>query len=332
MSGVVGQDEVISSLDALVDCEHRHHAFIFSGPRGVGKLTVAIDFAKNILNTSVDSHPDIHVIRKEDVVWSSNPSLQKKKQTSIPLDLLREKMIGGTTSDNVSHDSLVYKTPHQAAGKVFIIDEADLVGEAGQNALLKTLEEPPLNTTIILVTSRDDLLLPTVLSRCTRCYFSELSEQEMVDWIDEHLECEEEEVGWLLGFAHGSPGLAVEAVDACAYGLSREIVGYIKNPMSCDYVGVVNKILGFTQEFVEQQLQQNPNASKESLNKSSIELVLRMFEMRVRELLRQEDVGCGVMLADVLSDIESQISTHISTKVLIESLVVRWKQVFCVLH
>ena len=88
-------------------------------------------------------------------------------------------MIGGRTSDGKQHDSSAYKTPVSGDKKGFIIDEAELLDESGQNALLKTLEEPPLGTFIILVTSRDDALLQTIKSRCQLVYFSPLSNQKL---------------------------------------------------------------------------------------------------------------------------------------------------------
>jgi len=323
---IVGHRDVIADLNRLVKGEHRHHAFIFSGPRGVGKCTAAVVFAKKLLNTDSDSHPDLHIVRKEDVVWSSNPSLQKKKQTSIPLDLLREKMIGGNTSDNVFHGSFVYKTPTRSNCKVFIIDEAELLGEAGQNALLKTLEEPPPNTTIILISARDDLLLPTVHSRCNPIHFSPLSDQEMLEWAGDSHIVEKDGLEWILLFAGGSPGLATVAADTNVYQLWCDIEDFIKNPNVCHYTNIVGVILDFVQSYIDHQLHKNKNASKESLNRSSLELILMIFGLHVRTLLRQDDVDRGVVLAEVLTDVESQVSTNISIKVLVESLVVRWKQ------
>jgi hypothetical protein len=325
MDTIVGHCEIIEDLNSLVEGGRCHHAFIFSGPRGVGKCAVGVVFAKKLLNTNSDSHPDLHIVRKEDVVWSSNPSLQKKKQTSIPLDLLREKMIGGNTSDNVSHDSLVYKTPTKSNRKVFIIDEAELLGEAGQNALLKTLEEPPPNTTIILISARDDLLLPTVHSRCNRVDFSPLNDQEMLVWVKGQPVVEDEGLEWILRFACGSPGLATIAFETNIYQLWLDIGDFIKKPSVTHYTNIVGVILGFVHSFIDHQLNKNKNASKESLNRTSLELVLMVFGLHVRTLLRQDEVARGVVLAAVLTGVESQISTNISAGVLIESLVVRWK-------
>ena len=93
MKNIYGQTRAIDLLMKASDEERRHHAWIFSGPRGVGKCTIAIQFAEHLLRSGDGvgtSHQDLHIIRKEDVVWSTNPSLQRRKQTNIPLDLLRD--------------------------------------------------------------------------------------------------------------------------------------------------------------------------------------------------------------------------------------------------
>ena len=137
---IIGQKGAVDTLLRSVGEGRRHHAFIFAGPVGVGKFTTAIAFAKMLVGESShkqSAHPDLHVIKKEDVAWSNNPLLRKRKQTNIPLDLLRERMIGGKTSDSATHDAVAYKTPMLGGEKVFVIDEAELLDEAGQNALLK---------------------------------------------------------------------------------------------------------------------------------------------------------------------------------------------------
>ena len=108
------------------------------------------------------THPDLHIIRKEMAKFSDNRSLRDKKQLNIPIDLLRERVIGGKSGETY-HDAAAYRTAQMGHGKVFIIDEAELLDQTGQNAMLKTLEEPPSDTWFFLITSQPDRLLPTIL-------------------------------------------------------------------------------------------------------------------------------------------------------------------------
>lgn len=310
--------------------DKRHHAWIFSGPRGVGKCTTAIQFAEHLLRSGDgvgSSHQDLHIIRKEDVVWSANQSLQRRKQTNIPLDLLRERIIGGKTSDGKHHDAVAFKTPVLGKEKVFIIDEAELLDEAGQNALLKTLEEPPPRTTIILVTCREDLLLPTVVSRCQLLPFSPLREEEMRMWEAGYSgEATPAELSWAIRFSCGSPGLVCEALEAELPILAEAIGGVLSLDKPGSYTNVVTQLISFIEKNVSRWVKENPNTSKDAANKRAMRLVLLVFGGSAQKLIREGHPD-GIRLAGVLVDIEKQLSTNISIKVLLESLSARWTNV-----
>ena len=309
---------------------HRHHAWVFCGPKGVGKCTTAVRFAELLLQTkkqSVAQHPDLHLLRKEDVGWSKNPALRRRKQTNIPLDLLRERIIGGRTSDGKCHDSVAFKTPVLSKEKVFIIDEAELLDEAGQNAILKTLEEPPAGTTVILVTNREDLLLPTVLSRCQHISFSCLDNASMLRWADGwSSDVGPVDLSWAITFSCGSPGLVCEAIEADLPSLAFSLSDYFSDQKQSVYAAVVEQLLSFVETNVSRWVKENPNTSKDAANRRAIHLILLLFSWSAQELIRggNRDVGVGVASAGVLVDIEGLLSTNISIGVLIESLVVRW--------
>jgi DNA polymerase-3 subunit delta' len=327
MSCVIGQEKAMSTITKAIKDGRKHHAWIFCGPRGVGKFTAAVEFASKIIGGVKFGleHPDIHIICKEDVVWSQNPSLQRRKQTNIPVDLLRERIVGGKTSDDKTHESAVFKTPVLASNKVFIIDEAELLDEQGQNSLLKTLEEPPLDTTIILVTSRDDLLLPTIQSRCTSVSFSPLSDDEMRMWSENiNLDVSPSDLSWAIQFSGGSPGLVFEAIETNLSGLARSISDFLGREKTDNYSYVSTLLVDFVESTVSKKLKQNSFASKEQENRRAVELLLCLFSASSQNFLRSEMVSEGVSSSFVISDIEGLLSTNISMKVLVESLCARW--------
>ena len=327
MNCVIGQDKAVSVIAKAIKDGRKHHAWIFCGPRGVGKFTAAVEFASKIIGDSELGleHPDIHVVCKEDVIWSQNPSLQKRKQTNIPVDLLRERIVGGKTSDDKTHDAAVFKTPVLASNKVFIIDEAELLDEQGQNSLLKTLEEPPLDTTIILVTSREDLLLQTVHSRCTCVSFSPLSDDGMWKWSENvSLDVSPEGLSWAIQFSGGSPGLVCEAVETNLFELSQSISKFLNREKTDNYSYVSSLLVDFVETTVAKKLKQNSFASKEGANRRAIELLLCLFSASSQNFLRSKLVSDGISSSVVVSDIEGQLPTNISMKVLVESLCARW--------
>jgi len=329
MESIVGQKRAVDGLLRSFGSNRRHHAFVFSGPRGVGKFTTARAYADLVLQRTGDQvpHPDLHIIKKEDVVWSSNTQLRNRKQTNIPLDLLRERMIGGKTSDDKTHDASVFKTSVAGGEKVFIIDEAELLDTAGQNALLKTLEEPPLGTTIILVTCREDLLLPTVRSRCHSVSFSPLSEDEMDTWASGRFDdISKNELGFAIDFSSGSPGITTAAINTGLSDLANSISGLLQLDRSFDYTSAVEKIISYVESSVEAALKENPQASKEAANRRAAEMVLMLFGQPARAMVRGDQRDGGIVASGILADVEGQLSTNISIKVLLESLAARWSR------
>ena len=238
MGIIHGHQRPLTTLRSALEGDRMHHAWIFSGPEGVGKCTVAEELARILLDPTLDgshlgepepvlntevgillaagTHPDLHVIRKEDAAWSDNRQLRERKQLNIPLDLLRERMIGGRTSDGKIKEAPAYRTPSMGNGKVFIIDESELLDRTAQNVLLKTLEEPPAGTYIILVTSKPDQLLPTIRSRCQQLPFGGLGADSMADCCALNLALGETAV--VSGMGSSAAGLVSEMPPVMACG------------------------------------------------------------------------------------------------------------------
>ena len=341
MTCIVGQRAAISTLQTALSHGRTQHAWVFRGPRGVGKFTTAIEFARHLLLDDLRGrefglavadcefqHPDLHVIMKEDAAWSNNPSLASKKQTNIPVDLLRERMIGGRTADERDHDAPVFKTSVSGGNKVFILDEAELLDEIAQNALLKILEEPPLGTFVVLVTSREDRLLPTVQSRCQAVGFSLLDSQDMECWaktVDPEVSVAD--LSWSIRYSGGSPGDVCESIESELPRLAEKLGDFIHAAGSGDsHCGPVRHMVEFVENFVQQQLDKNSLCSKEAANRRGFSIILKLFGSEVQSLLGddRDSSSIGIRAAAVLADIESQVRTNISIKVLLESLAVRW--------
>jgi DNA polymerase-3 subunit delta' len=233
-SRIVGQDRALRVLTASAASGRVHHAWVFAGPMGVGKRTAAEAFAALLLDPTsrlrrsgfvepdpdsevqsllaAGTHPDMHVIVKELAAYSDDPRVRSAKQTTIAKDVLDTHLLGPIArAASVRSDSL--------ASKVFIVDEAELLDRSitnatSQNALLKTLEEPPPGSVIILVTAQEDRLLPTIRSRCQRVGFSPLDDEAMEQWLETSGRAVPRggrQALWT--FAGGSPGRAVLALD-----------------------------------------------------------------------------------------------------------------------
>ena len=155
------------------------------------------------------------MVVKELALYSDSKQMRDRKLLRIPVEVVREALI-----------EPAYRGSQLGHGKVFILDEAELLNLEGQNALLKTLEEPPPGTTIILITSSEERLLPTIRSRCQRTAFVPLPAQAVAAWLKAYAPemSDGEEGGWLVRFASGSIGRAKLAVDYDLTAWSRTVL------------------------------------------------------------------------------------------------------------
>ena len=145
---VIGQDHVTKVLEGAVKLGNISHAYIFSGPRGTGKTSMA-----RILSRAIGTSPN-------DIV-----EMDAASQTSV--DDIREL-----------NDS-VYTLPYESKYKVYILDEAHMLSRSAFNALLKTLEEPPSYVVFILATTAPDKLPETVISRCQTFTFKQPNQETL---------------------------------------------------------------------------------------------------------------------------------------------------------
>ena len=359
MQAILGQLTAIETLGSAIENGRVHHAWIFHGPLGVGKFSTAIDFAKLLLepnperdlagNISVDpnsriskmvaeqTHPDLHIIRKELALDSTVAALRTRKLSSIPIDLLREHMIGGTTTDDKQHEPIVYHTPSMNHAKVFIIDEAELLAPIGQNAILKTLEEPAVRTYIILITTQIDRLLPTIRSRCQRVGFVPLNENDMQTWLKRQTfddDLSDYAVQWLLSFAEGSPGLFELAIRDDLYHWHQQLLPVVRalsaGKFNADAAAIFNQL---ADDYATAWVKKNPNSSKDVANKDGAQRVLMLLSTYARQGLQHSlnsetaDPELWLKRIDAIRACEKLIFTNVNQKMAMENLAAQWTNV-----
>lgn len=359
MQKILGHDTAISTFNRAIHSGRFHHAWIISGPTGVGKCSIAQEVASVLLDPESNkstigqitngstrasgllqsgSHPDLHIIHRTLAANSSNPKLRERKQMNIPLDLLRELMLGGRTGDGRIHEAAAYRTASFAPSKVFIIDEAERLDLPGQNALLKTLEEPPPATYIFLITSRPERLLPTIWSRCQHVRLAPLNESDMDDWIAlSDLEIDTNQRKLILQFSEGSPGMATRAVSG---GLAEWIPSlepilqqFDRGEWSLDAApDMANRIESWSKTV----LKSNPKASKDAANREGAEMMFRVMLQHVRRAIRSETTPemlerrCQTI--DRIAEAESQCLAGLNLKHVLEALAAEWGTTRGVLH
>jgi DNA polymerase-3 subunit delta' len=206
-ASIVGHQNLVQLLRTAVANNRIPQSLLFAGPEGVGKRTVAIALAQAIncpkarrTDTAVDAcgvcptcmriargqHSDVVILDRGD-------------EASIKIRTLRERVL-----------EVVGYRPFEARRRVFIIDPADELTPEAQDALLKTLEEPPPNAILILVTAYADTLLPTIQSRCRRLRFAPLSEGDVARILEQQCDVEPRKARLLAAGAAGSVAHALD--------------------------------------------------------------------------------------------------------------------------
>ena len=259
---VAGQKHIIKTLKNALANNKIAHAYLFCGPRGTGKTTMAKLFAKalnceegighqcnkcsNCIEVTEGSHPDVIEIDA-----ASNNGVEQVR------DLI----------DKVNY------LPIKGRYKVYIIDEVHMMTDSAFNALLKTIEEPPAHVIFILATTEPHNILPTILSRCQRYDFSKVSDGDIEERMATILEKEgitydQEAVRAIISLADGGMRDALSILDQILaysgnslsvedvyslFGLAseEEKVSFIKDVNNGDISNALNKIKAFSEGGVD---------------------------------------------------------------------------------
>jgi DNA polymerase-3 subunit delta' len=348
---ILGQASAVDELRVTLRGGRVPQAWIFHGASGVGKTSTAIRFARLLLEPEptpaeiedfappLDSeaaqlidagtHPDLKVIRKELAADSDSTRLRASKQSNIPIGVLREHMLGGEV-DGKQYEAVHARTPYKGVRRVFIIEEAELLDQVGQNALLKTLEEPASRVVIILVTTREERLLPTVRSRCRRVGFRGLDEDAMNAWLDGRpAAVDGASREWLLAFADGSPGRLEMAESSgmlhwsttVAPGMARLEAG----EWPANFADTLHELVD---EYAKSVVKADKRASKEAANKAGLAHLAAVLATRLRLGLDasatagdDEAVERIARAIERIADAEFQIGRNVNMKFVLAELV-----------
>ena len=181
-SQVVGQEFITETLKNAIKSGRLSHAYIFAGPRGVGKTTTARIVAKAVnCENLIDGEPCNQCSQCTEIAKGSHPDvIEVDAASNRGIDQIRELR------------ESVHYLPARGKKKVYIIDEFHMLTKEAFNALLKTLEEPPEHALFILATTEIDKIPPTILSRCQKFIFRRIPEELMVKTLSQI--CEKEKV------------------------------------------------------------------------------------------------------------------------------------------
>lgn len=202
---IIGHQQIIEQLQHTVASDRIAGAYLFVGPTGVGKETVARYFAQLIFCQQEAQPPTVCgaclACRKVDS--GNHPDLQfiRPDGSELKIGQIRELQ-----------KQIIYE-PLEANRKVYILTDVDRMNDPAENALLKTLEEPPASSVLILLTSNIRVLLPTTRSRCQILQFHPMSPQELTEILVEKFSVAPEQATTLAIAADGAIGKALARLE-----------------------------------------------------------------------------------------------------------------------
>ena len=210
---LVGQDSTVQALSNALDNDRLHHAYLFTGTRGVGKTTLARILAKSLnCEESISSKP------------CQKCSACKDLDKGRFIDLIEVDAASNTQVDNMRDllENAQY-APTSGRFKVYIIDEVHMLSKSAFNAMLKTLEEPPSHVKFILATTDPKKVPITVISRCLQFNLKQMTSDKISKYLknilkEEEIDAEDASIKIIAKAAHGSMRDALSILDqAIAY-------------------------------------------------------------------------------------------------------------------
>ncbi|MFA9422779.1 MAG: DNA polymerase III subunit delta' [Sedimentibacter sp.] len=256
---VAGQEEIKSSLIKSIKNNQVSHCYIFEGPKGMGKYDLALIFAQSLLCIDFNeepcnvcrncikinsmNHPDLHIINQE--------------ESSIKRENIDELI-----------DS-VYKKPYESNKKVYIIKDAHSMTTQAANTFLKTLEEPPGDSVMILLTTNVNLLLPTIISRCQIIKFRNICKQTIKDYLKEHFNSTEETIELASNYSKGILNKAVNIINGNDNILKdREEIIKLFDKIICTDSKIIYEVENYFEE-----------------NKDNIDLIIEIMMLWIRDVM-----------------------------------------------
>lgn len=232
---ILGHDQIKEHFQNAVQTGKISHAYILSGEAGMGRKSLAHAFALSLLCEKSTADPCMQCHACRQVLSGNHPDLihvTHEKPASIGVDDIREQI----------NDTIMVR-PYSSYYKIYIVDEAEKMTVQAQNALLKTIEEPPSYAVILLLTTNQDVFLPTILSRCVQLKLKPLRDSVVKEYLVQSLKVEESRADIYTAFARGNLGKAIHLAQAEDFKLMyEEVLHLLKHVKDADISELLDDI------------------------------------------------------------------------------------------
>ena len=238
---ILGHDSIKQHFQKAIELHKVSHAYILAGEAGMGRKSLAHAFALTLLCEKGGSQPCMNCHACKQVLSGNHPDLihvTHEKPGSIGVDDIREQI----------NDTIMIR-PYSSYYKVYIVDDAEKMTIQAQNALLKTIEEPPSYAVIILLTINEDLFLPTILSRCVQLKLKPLKDSVIQAYLKETMGIPEREAQLYAAFARGNLGKAIKLSDSEEFkDMYKRLLSMLRNIKNMD----ISQLLDYSKKLKEE--------------------------------------------------------------------------------
>jgi len=316
---LIGHQRIIKALQRAARDDTPHHAYLCLGPEGIGKRTTARLFARALVCEAPELRP------------CNTCTSCRQADAGTHIDLLYEGPEAKGKSISVAQvREIQRKLAYRQTGarfRVVVIDEAGALNADAQNKLLKTLEEPPARTVLVLCALHAGLLLPTVRSRCQKLLFGPVTSEELQGWLVAEHDAEPLRAARAASTSRGLPGRALELLDP---DLDEARTQRLKTLLGC--------VEGNTDDIetllsIVQRNREESRVSLELLEEVIRDAAVRSSNAPIRAYHENFTVTRGPLtqlgpglLSDLIDDIETakgRLKRHVDSGALIEDLLLR---------
>ena len=317
--GITGHEDIVGYLKKSLASGKTSHAILFSGQKGSGKKTLAGIYAAALECERGGSEPCCACPACRKVFHESHPDvirLTHEKPATIAVDEIRDQIIASAAV-----------RPFEGRYKIFIIDEADKMTVAAQNALLKTLEEPPEYVIILLLALSAESLLPTIRSRCVTLKVRPLPDEAVRTYLEKELGKTRGEAEIIASFARGSLGKAKAAASDEEFPLMiRRILSLLRSLHDQPIGELVDRLQEITEEKQDlpEYLELMTVWFRDVLcYKATADIDKLIFKNETADLRRQAAMSSYPGLEEILSSIakaEERLRANVSPTLTVELL------------
>ena len=240
---IIGHKREIAHLEQAISTGKVSHAYIFSGEKGTGKKTLADAFAMALQCESDGEQPcgRCHSCRQAES--GNHPDIiyiRHDKPASIGVEDIRDQLTGD-----------IQIRPYNGKYKIYIVPEAEKMTVQAQNAILKTIEEPPEYAVIILLTANDQSFLDTIRSRCVTLNLKPVPDEQVKAYLMEHLQVPDYQADICASFAQGNIGKAVRLASSDDFSaIKSSAMQLIRNAGSME----ISEIIEFVKSVQEYKI------------------------------------------------------------------------------